>query len=70
MNGPEIHVEFAPELLVFVSQARATGSLRTATDGFSSLGHVVESLGVPLTEVGTLLVNGREVPTAHVPAAA
>ena len=69
MNGPEIHVEFAPELLVFVPQARATGSVRTATDGFAGLGHVVESLGVPLTEVGTLLVNGREVPTAHVPAA-
>ena len=69
MNGPEIHVEFAPELLVFVAQARATGSLRTATDGFSSLGHVVESLGVPLTEVGTLLVDGRPVPVAHVPRA-
>ncbi|GGQ65851.1 hypothetical protein GCM10010267_31250 [Streptomyces griseorubens] len=69
MNGPEIHVEFAPELLVFVPQARATGSLTTATDGFSGLGHVVESLGVPLTEVGTLLVDGRETPTGHVPVA-
>jgi uncharacterized protein with PIN domain len=28
-------------------------------DGTSSLGHVVESLGVPLTEVGRLLVNGE-----------
>ncbi len=47
MNGPEIHVAFAPELRVFVAQARATGSLRTATDGVAGLGHVVESLGVP-----------------------
>lgn len=39
------------------------------TDGASSLGHVVESLGVPLTEVGRLTVNGREVRTAHVPTA-
>jgi hypothetical protein len=28
-------------------------------DGTSSLGHVVQSLGVPLTEVGRLLVNGE-----------
>ncbi|MGC2999901.1 Mut7-C RNAse domain-containing protein [Streptomyces sp. G35A] len=69
MNGPEIHVEFAPELLIFVPQARSTGTLKAATDGVSSLGHVIESLGVPLTEVGALLVDGREVPASHVPAA-
>ncbi|WP_217141304.1 Mut7-C ubiquitin/RNAse domain-containing protein [Streptomyces sp. AC627_RSS907] len=68
MNGPEIHVEFAPELHLFVPQARRTGAARAATDGVSTLGHVVESLGVPLTEVGTLLVDGREVPPGHVPA--
>ena len=69
MNGPEIHVEFAPELHVFVPQARRAGPLRSTTDGVSSLGHVVESLGVPLTEVGALVVDGREVPVSHVPAA-
>ncbi|MER6164101.1 Mut7-C RNAse domain-containing protein [Streptomyces violaceorubidus] len=68
MNGPEIHVEFAPELHLFVPRARPTGAARTATDGVSTLGHLVESLGVPLTEVGTLLVDGREVPPGHVPA--
>ncbi|MER7054949.1 MULTISPECIES: Mut7-C RNAse domain-containing protein [unclassified Streptomyces] len=67
MNGPEIHVEFAPELRLFVPRARPTGAARAATDGVSTLGHVVESLGVPLTEVGTLLVDGREVPPGHVP---
>ncbi|MEU3887485.1 Mut7-C RNAse domain-containing protein [Streptomyces sp. NPDC029041] len=69
MNGPEIQVEFAPELHVFVPRARQSGSVRATTDGVSSLGHVVESLGVPLTEVGVLLVDGREVPFAHVPTA-
>ncbi|MFE9772655.1 Mut7-C RNAse domain-containing protein [Streptomyces sp. NPDC005931] len=69
MNGPEINVEFAPDLLLFVPQARPTGVTRAATDGVSSLGHVIESLGVPLTEVGALLVDGREVPASHVPAA-
>jgi uncharacterized protein with PIN domain len=69
VNGPEIRLEFAPELHVFVPQARRAGALRATTDGVSSLGHVVESLGVPLTEVGALVVDGREVPVSHVPAA-
>jgi uncharacterized protein with PIN domain len=69
VNGPEIQVEFAPELTVFVPRARGTGTVRAGTDGVSSLGHVVESLGVPLTEVGALVVDGREVPFAHVPSA-
>ncbi|GHI92434.1 Mut7-C RNAse domain-containing protein [Streptomyces olivaceus] len=67
MNGPEIRVEFAPELHLFVPRARPTGTARATADGVSTLGHVVESLGVPLTEVGTLLVDGREVPRGHVP---
>ncbi|MFD7692976.1 Mut7-C RNAse domain-containing protein [Streptomyces sp. NPDC059805] len=69
MNGPEIHVEFAPELHLFVAGARRRGATALTTDGVSTLGHVVESLGVPLTEVGTLLVDGRPVPVAHVPRA-
>ncbi|MET9830685.1 Mut7-C RNAse domain-containing protein [Streptomyces sp. NPDC006385] len=69
MNGPEIHVEFAPELHLFVPDARRSGATPLATDGVSTLGHVVESLGVPLTEVGTLVVDGRRVPVSHVPAA-
>ncbi|WP_030595121.1 Mut7-C RNAse domain-containing protein [Streptomyces fulvoviolaceus] len=65
MNGPEIHVEFAPDLALFVRAPHRT----LVTDGVSSLGHVVESAGVPLTEVGALWVDGREVPTSYVPAA-
>lgn len=69
MNGPEIHVGFAPELGLFVPHGRRSGPTPVGTDGVSTLGHVVESLGVPLTEVGTLLADGREVPAAHVPRA-
>lgn len=69
MNGPEIHVDFAPELTVFVPSDRRRGATAVVTDGVSTLGHVVESLGVPLTEVGTLVVDGREVPVSHIPAA-
>jgi uncharacterized protein with PIN domain len=70
VNGPEIHVEFAPRLALFVPHGRRHGATAVTTDGVSTLGHVVESLGVPLTEVGALLVNGREVPTSYVPAVA
>lgn len=69
MNGPEIHIEFAPELRLFLPGARRAGIGAVTTDGVATLGHVVESLGVPLTEVGTLLVDGREVPVSYVPAA-
>jgi uncharacterized protein with PIN domain len=69
VNGPEIRVEFAPGLAPFVAGERRRGASPVATDGVSSLGHVVESTGVPLTEVGTLWVNGREVPRSYIPEA-
>lgn len=69
MNGPEIHCRFAAELHLFVPAPRRAGRTAVVTDGSSTLGHVVESLGVPLTEVGRLLVDGHEVPVSHVPRA-
>ncbi|CAM5376935.1 MULTISPECIES: Mut7-C RNAse domain-containing protein [Streptomyces] len=69
MNGPEILLTVAPELGLFVSHARRSGASTVITDGASTLGHVVESLGVPLTEVGSLTVDGHEVARGHVPAA-
>ncbi|TJZ57129.1 hypothetical protein FCH28_06615 [Streptomyces piniterrae] len=69
MNGPEIHLSFASELHLFVAAGRRTGRVPLVTDGSSTLGHVVESLGVPLTEVGRLVVDGREVTAAHIPSA-
>ncbi|MET9511192.1 Mut7-C RNAse domain-containing protein [Streptomyces flavidovirens] len=69
MNGPEIHLSVAPELHLFVAAERRGGRTVLATDGASTLGHVVESLGIPLTEAGRLLVDGRDVPASHIPAA-
>ncbi|MEZ0069765.1 uncharacterized protein with PIN domain [Streptacidiphilus sp. MAP12-20] len=75
MDGPEIIVSFAPELHVFVTAARrAAEGARVRTDGASTLGHLVESLGVPLTEVGRLsdsLLSGSaaELTPGYVPAA-
>ncbi|WP_190128122.1 Mut7-C RNAse domain-containing protein [Streptomyces mashuensis] len=70
MNGPEIQISFDPALWLFVAAERRREAGPVVTDGVSTLGHVVESLGVPLTEVGGLFVDGRAVPASHVPAAA
>ncbi|MEU9565963.1 Mut7-C RNAse domain-containing protein [Streptomyces sp. NPDC048161] len=69
MNGPEIHLEVAPELRLFVAHERRRGRTAVTTDGSSTLGHVVESLGIPLTEAGQILVDGRPVPVSHIPGA-
>ncbi|NEA59909.1 Mut7-C ubiquitin/RNAse domain-containing protein [Streptomyces sp. SID13666] len=69
MNGPEIDIIFAPELHLFVPAERRQGPSTVVTDGTSTLGHVVESLGVPLTEAGLLLVDGSAVPVSHIPGA-
>ncbi|MFF7726900.1 Mut7-C RNAse domain-containing protein [Streptomyces sp. NPDC008001] len=69
MSRPEIHVTLAPELQLFVNSELRRKRAPVTIDASSSLGHVIESLGVPLTEAGTLLVGGRPVPTSHVPAA-
>lgn len=69
MSRSRITVSIPSELHVFVSSdRRRSEAFDVATDGSSSLGHVVESLGIPLTEVGGLTADGREVPVAHVPA--
>jgi uncharacterized protein len=55
---PEADVRVAPELALFLRPGqRAASGGRVRCDGVSSLGHVVQSLGVPLTEVGALVVN-------------
>ena len=57
----------AAELRLFLRPGRRDGPVRVALDGTSSLGHVVESLGVPLTEAGRLLVNGEPAAAAYRP---
>ena len=65
----EIQLGFDPRLHLFLGAAHRAAEARVRCDGVSSLGHVVESLGVPLTEVGALRVGGRPVAAAHVPSA-
>ncbi len=55
------------ELGLFLRHGRRAGAVPVAVDGTSSLGHLVESLGVPLTEVGRLLVNGEPAVAGYRP---
>ena len=57
----------AAELWLFLKPAHRSGTIQVGCDGISSLGHVVQSLGVPLTEVGDLVVNGKPVTPAYRP---
>ena len=57
----EADVRFAAELRFFLAPRHRGGQVQVTRDRVSSLGHVVESLGVPLPEVGSLVVNGAPV---------
>lgn len=67
MTGREAEVRFAAELRAFLAPRNRAGQVRVACDGVSSLGHVIESLGVPLPEVGSLVVGGAPVTSAYRP---
>jgi uncharacterized protein len=65
MSRPLAAVIVAAELQPFLRPGRRGTLITVGCDGVSTLGHVVESLGVPLTEVGRLLVNGEPAAAGH-----
>lgn len=67
MGRPPAWVRVAAELRLFLKPAHRGGQVAVDCDGVSSLGHVVQSLGIPLTEVGALTVNGHQVPPGYRP---
>ncbi len=67
MGNAGLKVIVAPELAFFLRAGRRSEPVEVACDGVSSLGHMVESLGVPLTEVGSLEVNGEIVTPGYRP---
>ncbi|MGP3952435.1 Mut7-C RNAse domain-containing protein [Streptomyces sp. 7N604] len=70
MDEPALRLRFPAELRLFLpSRHRSHGEVTVAVDGTSSLGHVVESVGVPLPEVGSLEIGGRPVPASYRPRA-
>lgn len=69
MTAPraQAHVVVAAELALFLRPGVRGQPVAVTCDGVSTLGHVVESVGVPLTEVGSLLVNGRPAERSYRP---
>jgi uncharacterized protein len=68
MGSAGLDVMIEPELAFFLRAGQRNGHAAAPCDGVSTLGHVVESLGVPLTEVGSLEVNGKMVAPGYRPA--
>jgi hypothetical protein len=67
MAAPQAHVVVADELVLFLRPNRRAQPVPVTCDGVSTLGHVVESIGVPLTEVGAVLVNGQAAERSYRP---
>ncbi|HUZ55707.1 MAG TPA: Mut7-C RNAse domain-containing protein [Streptosporangiaceae bacterium] len=59
MDGPQLELDFPAELRLFLAPRHRHGQVHVPCDGTSSLGHVVESAGVPLPEVGRFIVNDQ-----------
>jgi uncharacterized protein with PIN domain len=60
-----IHAD--PQLWAFLAPRRRQARFVTAYDGEATLGHVVRAIGIPLTETGTLTVDGRPAAAADRP---
>ncbi|TDB81859.1 hypothetical protein E1264_32130 [Actinomadura sp. KC216] len=61
-------IRVADELLMFLPAARREPVSRVPADGTSTLGHLVESLGVPLPEAGPMTVGGEPADPSTRPA--
>lgn len=61
----EIALRVGHDLLPFLSAKHRDNDVRLAHDGTSTVGHVIESVGIPLPEVGEIVVGGIAVPPSH-----
>jgi uncharacterized protein with PIN domain len=62
MRRQTARVQVAEPLRFLLSARHRRSELTVPVDGVSTVRHVIESLGVPRTEIGELRVNGRPVP--------
>ncbi|HEX2297301.1 MAG TPA: Mut7-C RNAse domain-containing protein [Pseudonocardiaceae bacterium] len=62
-------MQLSPELWLFVAPRHRREQVEVRHDSAASLGHLVEALGIPLTEVGALLADDALVTPSHRPPA-
>jgi uncharacterized protein with PIN domain len=60
--SPTARIRVAPALRLLLPARHRHGEITVGVDGESTLGHLVESVGVPRTEVGALCQDGAVVP--------
>lgn len=58
---PTLAVQVVTSLRFLLPRAKRAGDLVVSPAPSDTLGHVVQSLGVPLTEIGQLQLDGRDV---------
>ncbi|MBO4275665.1 Mut7-C RNAse domain-containing protein [Microbispora triticiradicis] len=63
----DLSVRFSPDLWLFLAPRNRRPEVCLPYDGTSSLGHVIESAGVPLTEIGGLTAAEHPVGPAYRP---
>jgi hypothetical protein len=59
------HFHFDNELIALLAEQRRKQALEYGFTGPQSAKHLIESLGIPHTEIGTLHVNGEFVDTDY-----
>ena len=65
----EVVLRVAPELRPLLPARHRPGEVRLTSDGTATVGHLVESSGIPLTEVGELRIGGVPVDPFRMPGA-
>ena len=68
MADPRVCLRFDEDLRFFLAPRNRGPSVDVLCDGTSTAGHLVESLGVPLTEVGSLTTGGQPAALSWRPA--
>lgn len=68
MGDTEVSVRFDEDLWFFLAPRNRRPVVRVPCDATSTIGHLVEALGVPLTEIGSLVVDGRRADASWRPA--
>lgn len=64
VNDAVLTVEVHPDLRFLLPARRRAAVVVTSPSSTDTVGHVVESIGIPLTEVGTLVLDDVAVPTS------
>jgi len=63
-----VRVDVPESLRLFLSARHRHGELTVSSDGDATAGHLIESLGIPRTEIGGIRINGVPADTRDQPA--